>query len=182
MPELHISQLEAEPIGVLRKYVPSGHDRLWPAILSTASVQRLSYFHRAFKAIMKDSKGALNLDRFLPLRLTLLSNAIANEFAEAYREHGPSTPEWRTVMLLAAFPGSSSDEVAARSNIEKSVISRLIASLLHRGFIRRSLTRWCGAGLAKLPGDFRMPQVCRNKVWPISAIRGEGTIARPSAR
>jgi DNA-binding MarR family transcriptional regulator len=87
---------------------------------------------------MKDSKAVLNFDRFLPLRLTFLSNAITNGFAEAYRERGLSTPEWRTVMLLAAFPGSSSDEVAARSNIEKSVVSRLIANLLHRGFIRRA--------------------------------------------
>jgi DNA-binding MarR family transcriptional regulator len=88
---------------------------------------------------MKKSNAILNLDRFLPFRLTSLSNAITKGFAEAYVEYGLSTPEWRTVMLLAAFPGSSSDEVAARSNIEKSVVSRLIASLLHRGFIRRAL-------------------------------------------
>jgi DNA-binding MarR family transcriptional regulator len=88
---------------------------------------------------MKDSKPDLNLHRFLPHRLTSLSNAITSGFADAYHKYGLSTPEWRTVMLLAAFPGSSSDQVAARSNIEKSVVSRLIANLLRRGFIHRAV-------------------------------------------
>lgn len=61
-----------------------------------------------------------------------------NVFADAYRGHGISTPEWRTMMLLAEFPGISSDELSDKSKIEKSVVSRLVNGLVTRRLIARS--------------------------------------------
>ncbi len=81
----------------------------------------------------------LTLESFLPFRLTLLSNAMLNMFAHSYRSHGVSTPEWRTMMILCEFPGISSDRLAEMSRTEKSVVSRLVASLLKRDLITRKV-------------------------------------------
>lgn len=87
---------------------------------------------------MNPARPLASLTQFLPFRLTLLSNSVMNVFADAYRAHGVSTPEWRTMMLLAEYPGISSDELSDKSKIEKSVVSRLVNGLVARRLVARS--------------------------------------------
>lgn len=89
--------------------------------------------------VIMTSDYKLKLGNFLPFRFTLLSNTAMNAFASAYRQHGISTPEWRTMMLLAEFPGISADRLSEMSKTEKSVVSRLITGLIKRGLVDRSI-------------------------------------------
>ena len=100
----------------------------------------------------------LQLEAFLPYRLSLLSNAISGAIAGVYSDKfAISLPEWRIMMILAEYPGISADEACRRTKIEKSVVSRAVARLLKRHFInrdtdekdrRRSILRLSETGLS----------------------------------
>src|SRR3954471_10901971 len=81
----------------------------------------------------------LHLDRFLPYRLSVLSNTVSSAIAAAYfANFGLSIPEWRIVAVLAANPGLSAAEVTARTAMDKVAVSRGVATLLAAGRLRRT--------------------------------------------
>ena len=50
----------------------------------------------------------IDLDRFLPYRLSVLTNLVSGTIADAYRRRfGLSIPEWRVLAVLARHPGLS---------------------------------------------------------------------------
>jgi DNA-binding MarR family transcriptional regulator len=80
----------------------------------------------------------LDLEEFLPYRLSVLSNTISGTLAEAYSsQHGLTIPEWRVLAILGRFPGSSAGEVAERGAMDKVAVSRAVSRLLKAGRIRR---------------------------------------------
>ncbi|CEJ47454.1 MarR family transcriptional regulator [Xanthomonas phaseoli pv. phaseoli] len=80
----------------------------------------------------------LNLEQFLPYRLSVLSNRISSNIAKVYGDrYGMAIPEWRVITILALYPGSSASEVSDRTAMDKVAVSRAVARLLERGFIRR---------------------------------------------
>ena len=82
----------------------------------------------------------LQLEAFLPYRLSLLSNAISGAISAVYGDKfAISMPEWRIMMILAEYPDISADEVCRRTKIEKSVVSRAVARLLKRHLINRDM-------------------------------------------
>lgn len=82
----------------------------------------------------------LKLETFLPYRLSLLSNTISGAIAAVYQDKfGISMPEWRIMMILAEYPGSSADEVCRRTRIEKSVVSRAVTRLMERRLVTRDV-------------------------------------------
>ena len=82
----------------------------------------------------------LQLESFLPYRLSLLSNAISGAIAAVYGDKfAISMPEWRIMMILAEYPDISADEACRRTKIEKSVVSRAVARLLSRHLINRDV-------------------------------------------
>lgn len=82
----------------------------------------------------------LKLETFLPYRLSLLSNTISGAIAATYQhKFGISMPEWRIMMILAEYPGSSADEVCRRTRIEKSVVSRALTRLMKRRLVTRGI-------------------------------------------
>ena len=103
-------------------------------------------------------RNTLQLESFLPYRLSLLSNLISGAIAAVYGDKfAISMPEWRIMMILAEYPDISADEVCRRTKIEKSVVSRAVARLLGRHLInrdvddkdrRRSILRLSGTGLS----------------------------------
>ena len=107
-----------------------------------------------------DDGGAatLELERFLPYRLSLLSNRISQTIADLYAERfGIGVTEWRVIAVLGRFSGLSANEVAERTAMDKVAVSRAVARLLERGLIerdthgddrRRSVLALSGEGLA----------------------------------
>jgi DNA-binding MarR family transcriptional regulator len=84
----------------------------------------------------------LQLEHFLPYRLSVLSNTISSAIAAGYsRQFDLSIPEWRVLAVLAIEPGLSAAEVAARTAMDKVAVSRAVARLLRRGRIERSFAR-----------------------------------------
>ena len=73
----------------------------------------------------------LHLEKFLPYRLSVLSNTVSGAIAAAYFLHfGLSIPEWRVMAVLAANPGLSAAEVTARTAMDKVAVSRAVAALI----------------------------------------------------
>lgn len=90
----------------------------------------------------KPARVALQLDSFLPYRLSVLSNTVSTAIAGAYQERfGLSIPEWRVLCILAMTPDLSAAEVAHRTAMDKVAVSRAVASLLQRHRIERRTAR-----------------------------------------
>jgi DNA-binding MarR family transcriptional regulator len=81
----------------------------------------------------------LHLEKFLPYRLSVLSNTVSSAIAAAYFAHfGLTIPEWRVMAVLAANPGLSAAEVTARTAMDKVAVSRAVATLIAAGRLRRT--------------------------------------------
>lgn len=90
----------------------------------------------------KNSKHppVLTLERFLPYRLSILSNRISHIIAETYRDKfALSITEWRIMAVLGEYPGSSADEVSIKIQTEKSIVSRALQKLLARHLVSREV-------------------------------------------
>lgn len=85
-----------------------------------------------------DGDALLDLERFVPYQLSVLSNVVSQEIAEAYGERfGLAVTEWRIIAVLGRFPGLSAVGVAERSAMDKVAVSRAVARLLERGLLHR---------------------------------------------
>ena len=100
---------------------------------------------------------SLDLEKFLPYQLSVLSNTISGAIAETYSSrYGLSIPEWRVLAVLGRFPGSSAGEVAKKTAMDKVAVSRAVSRLLEAGRIerqfadadrRRSILRMSASGV-----------------------------------
>jgi DNA-binding MarR family transcriptional regulator len=80
----------------------------------------------------------LQLERFLPYRLSILSNTISQAIADDYqRRYDISVTEWRVMAVLARFDGLSAREVAERTAMDKVAVSRALARLVEAGRVSR---------------------------------------------
>jgi DNA-binding MarR family transcriptional regulator len=82
--------------------------------------------------------AVLELDRFLPYRLSVLSNRISQDIARLYAEQfSLSVTEWRVLAVLGRYPDLSASEVAERTAMDKVAVSRAVASLIRDGRLKR---------------------------------------------
>lgn len=80
----------------------------------------------------------LDLEHFLPYRLSRLSNQISRGIAKTYEEKfGLSVTEWRVIAILGRYPGISATEVTEKSAMDKVAVSRAVRRLIDAGRIRR---------------------------------------------
>lgn len=88
----------------------------------------------------------LKLDKFLPYRLSIASNAVSDAIANAYRTlFGLRIPEWRLIAVLAEGGNMSQQALCGRTRMDKVTVSRAAIALADRGLIAR----------ASNPGDQR---------------------------
>jgi DNA-binding MarR family transcriptional regulator len=86
------------------------------------------------------TQNKLQLSRFLPYRLSVLTNVVSTAIAGAYAERfGLSILEWRVVAVLADTPNLSAAEVAQHTAMDKVAVSRAVASLLRAKRIQRRI-------------------------------------------
>ena len=82
---------------------------------------------------------ALDLDAFVPYRLSVLSNRVSSAIAGEYAERfGLTIPEWRAMAVLGGTPGLSATEVAERTAMDKVQVSRAVARLLRTKRVERT--------------------------------------------
>ncbi len=102
--------------------------------------------------------SVLALERFLPYRLSVLSNTLSSAIARTYQSRfGLSVTEWRVLAVLGRHPGLSASEVAERTAMDKVAVSRAVNALLesnrllrdtHEGDRRRSVLELSADGRA----------------------------------
>lgn len=85
------------------------------------------------------ARGPLILERFLPYRLSVVTNRISGALSRHYASRfGIGIPEWRVIANLGRHPGLSANEVAERSAMDKVTVSRAVAALEHKGLLDRA--------------------------------------------
>jgi DNA-binding MarR family transcriptional regulator len=72
----------------------------------------------------------LVLERFVPYRLSILSNRVSRAIAARYAEtFDLSIPEWRIIAVLGRRPGLTAKQIAEATEMDKVAVSRAVARL-----------------------------------------------------
>lgn len=80
----------------------------------------------------------LQLEKFLPYRLSVLSNRISRSISDRYEQRFSLTlAEWRTLAVLGENSELSAAQVAERTAMDKVAISRAVNNLIKKGRIDR---------------------------------------------
>lgn len=78
------------------------------------------------------------LGKYLPFRLTVLSNRLTRRVARFYGERFKlSAPEWRTMAVLGQQGAMSANAVISQTTMDKVRVSRAVAKLLKANLITR---------------------------------------------
>ena len=86
----------------------------------------------------KNNLNLLNLEKFLPYRLSVVTNKISNALANLYSEKFDLTiNEWRIMAVLGQYPCLSADEVCIKTEMDKVGVSRAVIKLLKKKYIKR---------------------------------------------
>lgn len=84
------------------------------------------------------NKPVLNLDQFIPYRLSVLTNRVSSAIARHYSDRfNLSIPEWRVMAVLGQTPSLSARQVAERTAMDKVQVSRAVQSLLAAKRLKR---------------------------------------------
>ena len=82
----------------------------------------------------------LDLEHFLPYRLSVLSNRVSGAIARVYVERfALGVTEWRVMAVLGRYPDLSANEVAQRTAMDKVAVSRAVARLIEAGRLQREV-------------------------------------------
>ncbi|MDR7135283.1 DNA-binding MarR family transcriptional regulator [Lysobacter niastensis] len=89
---------------------------------------------------LRPGHAELDLEHFLPYRLSVLSNRLSSMIARIYTERfALSITEWRVMAVLGRYPDLSANEVAQRTAMDKVAVSRAVARLLDAGRLMREI-------------------------------------------
>ena len=81
---------------------------------------------------------SLELADFLPYRLSVLANRVSRELSGLYAERfGIAIPEWRVIAVLGQREDVSADYVCAQTDMDKVTVSRAVARLIVKRYVRR---------------------------------------------
>jgi DNA-binding MarR family transcriptional regulator len=79
---------------------------------------------------------SLVLDRFLPYRLSVASNAVSTRISQAYRKRfGLKIAEWRLIAILAERAQATPALLGEATRMDKIAVSRAAAALIDRGLV-----------------------------------------------
>ena len=82
--------------------------------------------------------AVLALERFLPYRLSVLTNRVSRLMAREYETRfGIGVSEWRAMAVLGREAPLSASEVAERTSMDKVRVSRAVAVLRRKGLVER---------------------------------------------
>jgi DNA-binding MarR family transcriptional regulator len=81
--------------------------------------------------------GGLNLDDYLPFRLSVASNGVSRLIARAYEDRfGLTIPQWRLMAVLAEGD-LTQQQVVSRTAMDKVTVSRAARELVGRSLLAR---------------------------------------------
>lgn len=80
----------------------------------------------------------LDLEHFLPYRLSVLSNLVSSAIAAIYAErYALGMTEWRVLAVIGPSPGLTASEVVERTAMDKVAVSRAVDRLVKSERISR---------------------------------------------
>ncbi|MFM9852730.1 MAG: MarR family winged helix-turn-helix transcriptional regulator [Sphingomonadaceae bacterium] len=83
--------------------------------------------------------STLQLDQFIPYRLSVASNAVSTRIAQSYRKRfGLKIAEWRLIAILAEASTLTPLALGEATRMDKIAVSRAAAALIDRGLIDAS--------------------------------------------
>ena len=83
-------------------------------------------------------KSVLQLEQFLPYRLSVAANLVSDVIASSYRSlFGLTVPQWRLLAVLAERRRATQQELGAATRMDKLVVSRAAIALAQRRLVRR---------------------------------------------
>lgn len=81
-------------------------------------------------------RSTLLLDRFLPYRLSVASNAVSTRISNTYRKRfGLKIAEWRLIAILAERARQTPLMLREATRMDKIAVSRAAAALIERGLV-----------------------------------------------
>ena len=82
----------------------------------------------------------LDLEHFLPYRLSVLSNRVSDSIFRMYSERfALGVTEWRVMAVVGRYPDLSAGEVAQRTAMDTVAVSRAVARLVEAGRLQREV-------------------------------------------
>ncbi|GJL92379.1 MarR family winged helix-turn-helix transcriptional regulator [Hyphococcus sp.] len=87
---------------------------------------------------LADKKRKLVLEEFAPYRIVALGHAISGRLARAYRDEKITIPEWRVLAVIGEAAQVAARDVVRRTPMDKMTVSRAVASLEQKGFVKRA--------------------------------------------
>mgnify|MGYP000882981664 CR=1 FL=1 len=91
-------------------------------------------------AIAEDEVRPLELEKFLPYRLAVLSAEVSRGLSQIYaRKFQLSVPEWRIIANLGRFGPLNAGDLAERSSLDKPKVTRALQKLEARGLVQRAV-------------------------------------------
>ena len=91
---------------------------------------------------MPDALQALELENFLPYRLSVLAQFVSESLHDLYAEpFGLTVTQWRVMAALGRFAPLTASEVGQRIVMDKVAVSRAVAGLMGRGLVERATDR-----------------------------------------
>lgn len=82
---------------------------------------------------------ALELEKFLPYRLSVLAQLVSESLHDLYAgPYGLSVTQWRVTAALGRYAPLTASEVGQRIVMDKVAVSRAVAGLMKRGLVERS--------------------------------------------
>lgn len=83
-------------------------------------------------------RPALQLDAFLPYRLSYTANLVSEHVARAYEaQFGIDIAQWRVLSWVAQSGLIAQQDICLRTRMDKVTISRAAIALTHRGLVER---------------------------------------------
>lgn len=88
---------------------------------------------------MSNALQALELEKFLPYRLSVLAQLVSESLHDLYATpFGLSVTQWRVMAALGRFAPLTASEVGQRIVMDKVAVSRAVAGLMKRELIERA--------------------------------------------
>ena len=81
---------------------------------------------------------AFVLGDFAPYRIVTLAHLISDRLSRAYRDENLTIPEWRVLAVIAQADAVAARDVVRQTPMDKMTVSRAVASLEAKQFVRRS--------------------------------------------
>ena len=86
---------------------------------------------------MAESPADFHLEQFLPYLVHRVSANLAEGFDDGFAEAGVSLPEWRSLSILYEYGPQTMGDIARRTNINASTMTRLVGQMEKRELVKR---------------------------------------------